>query len=76
MKSMIVKSDKEEIIMKPTFEQFKEYLEIQNSGVTNMFDIRTIMEISYTGLTKEICHYIMQNYCDLETEFGITIDDV
>lgn len=62
--------------MKPTFEQFKEYLEIQNSGVTNMFDIRTIMEISYTGLTKEICRYIMKNYCDLETEFGITVDDV
>ena len=62
--------------MKPTFEQFKEYLEIQNSGVTNMFDIRTIMEISYTGLNREICRYIMKNYCDLEEEFGITIDDV
>ena len=62
--------------MKPTFEQFKEYLEIQNSGVTNMFDIRKIMEISYTGLNKEICRYIMKNYCDLETEFGITVDDV
>lgn len=62
--------------MKPTFEQFKEYLEIQNSGVTNMFDIRTITAISYTGLNKEICRYIMQNYCDLEEEFGITIDEV
>ena len=62
--------------MKPTFEQFKEYLEIQNSGVTNMFDIRTIMEISYTGLNKEICRYIMQNYRDLEEEFGITVGDV
>ncbi len=62
--------------MKPTFEQFKEYLEIQNSGVTNMFDIRTIMAISYTGLNMEICRYIMKNYCDLETEFGITVDDV
>ena len=62
--------------MKPTFEQFKEYLEIQNSGVTNMFDVKTIMAISYTGLNKEICRYIMQNYCDLEEEFGITVDDV
>lgn len=62
--------------MKPTFEQFKEYLEIQNSGVTNMFDLRKIMAISNTGLNREICRYIMKNYCDLEEEFGITIDDV
>lgn len=62
--------------MKPTFGQFKEYLEIQNSGVTNMFDLRKIMAISNTGLNREICRYIMKNYCDLETEFGITVDDV
>lgn len=64
------------ITQRPTFDQFKEYLEIQNSGVTNMLDVKTIMAISYTGLNKEICRYIMNNYCDLEEEFGITIGDV
>lgn len=62
--------------MKPTFEQFREYLKIQNSRVTNMFDIKAIMSISYTGLNREICRYIMQNYCDLEEEFGITVENV
>ena len=60
----------------PTFDQFRNYLEIQNSGVTNMFDVRTVCELSYTGLTKEICFYIMKNYSDLEEEFGITVEDV
>lgn len=59
--------------MKPTREQYVEYVAIRNSGVTNMFDIRFICDISETGLTKDICLYIMQNFADLADEFGVDI---
>lgn len=59
--------------MKPTEEQFREYVEIRDSGVTNMFDIRHIVSISNTGLDKDICVYIMQNFTDLAIEYGVDI---
>ena len=40
---------------KPTKEQFKDYVRIQMSGVTNMFAIRNVCEASTTGLTTDIC---------------------
>lgn len=54
--------------MKPTKEQFEEYLEIRDSGVTNMFDINYIITISETGLTKDICLYIMKHFDELVDE--------
>lgn len=59
--------------MKPTKEQFEEYVEIRNSGVTNMFDVRFICDISATDLTKYICLYIMQHFVDLSEEYGVAI---
>ena len=59
--------------MKPTKEQFTEYISIRNSGVTNMFDIRFITDISMTGLDKPICLYIMQNFMDLATEYEVEV---
>ncbi len=56
--------------MKPTKEQFEDYVRIQKSGVTNMFDIKTVCRLSYEGLTKDICFYIMDNYEELEEEYG------
>jgi len=53
---------------KPTVAQFKEYVEIRNSGITNMFDLRYIVNKSKTGLTKPICLYIMQNFSKLMKE--------
>ena len=47
--------------LKPTREQFEEYVEIRDSGVTNMFDIRYICSISDTGLTRENCLYIIMD---------------
>jgi hypothetical protein len=43
-----------------TKEEFEAYLRVQKSGVTNMFLITAVAELS--GLTREKCLYIMQNY--------------
>ena len=59
---------------KPTKEQFKDYVRIQMSGVTNMFAIRNVCEASTTGLTTDICLYIMDNYEKLMEEYGVRID--
>jgi len=61
--------------MKPTKEQFKEYVFIQYSGVTNMFDVKTVCDLSDTGLTKDICIYIMRHYNDLLKEYNIDFSD-
>ena len=55
--------------MKPSKEQFKDYIRIQISGVTNMCDIKTVCALSWTGLTRENCLYIMRNYSDLRKEY-------
>jgi len=55
--------------MKPTREQFIDYVRIQKSGVTNMFDITTVCMLSHTGLTKDICFYIMDHYMELRGEY-------
>lgn len=55
---------------KPTKEQFKDYVFIQKSGVINMWAIKTVCDISTTGLTTDICLYIMEHYSELEEEYG------
>lgn len=57
--------------MKPSQEQFEDYIRIRNSGVTNMFDISTVCAISGTGLTRDICFYIMDHFDELCTEYGV-----
>ena len=59
--------------MKPTKEQFEEYVSIRDSGITNMFDVRYIMDISDTGLTKPICIYIMEHFRELAEEYDVDI---
>ena len=58
---------------KPTKEQFKEYVAIRDSGVTNMFDVRFITDISVTGLDRGICLYIMEHFEALAEEYGVKI---
>lgn len=55
---------------KPTKEQFEDYVRIQKSGVTNMWAIRTVCDLSTTGLTTDICLYIMDQYSELKEEYG------
>ena len=59
--------------MKPTKEQFEEYVGIRNSGITNMFDVRFICDISSTGLEKANCLYIMKHFAELAEEYGVAI---
>lgn len=56
---------------KPTKAQFKDYIRIQMSGVTNMFDVNRVCMYSRTGLTREICQYIMQRYSELRKEYQV-----
>ena len=58
---------------KPTKEQFEDYVAIRNSGVTNMFDVRTVCGLSETGLTRELCLYIMSNFMELAKEYEVDV---
>ena len=46
-----------------TKQQFKAYLQVQMSGVTNMFDLRNVTAL--TGLNKNQCLEIIENYSEL-----------
>jgi len=47
---------------------FIKYLDVQKSGVTNMFDVRNVMAL--TGLSKEQIIYIMENYNELDKKYN------
>ena len=48
-------------------EQFEAYVDVQESGVTNMFDIRTVGNLS--GLEKEEIMTIMKSYGELKEKY-------
>ena len=58
---------------KPSREQFEDYVAIRDSGVTNMFSIPTVCNLSTTGLTYKNCIYIMDHFTDLAAEYQIEI---
>ena len=49
--------------MNITQEQFESYVDVQESGVTNMFDVRTVS--AHSGLDKQEIIYIMGHYSEL-----------
>ena len=49
--------------------KFLTYLKIRDSGVTNMFDVKRVIELSDDVLTKEDCLDIMQNFRKYEGKF-------
>ena len=49
--------------MKITQEQFESYVDVQESGITNMFDVRTVS--AHSGLDRQEIMYIMKNYSEL-----------
>lgn len=57
-----------------TKEDFESYVRVQRSGVTNMFAVNLVSELS--GLTKEKIFYIMEgdNYRKLSKKFKIIKD--
>ncbi len=50
-----------------TKEDFEAYVEVQKSGATNMFAIKTVMALS--GLDKEVIFTIMDTYSELKEKF-------
>ena len=60
-------------VEKPTKEQFQSYVDVRDSGMTNMFDIRTVCALSEEILTKENCFYIMKHFSELAEEYGVEI---
>ena len=50
-----------------TKEQFEAYVDVQMSGITNMFDVRTVGQLS--GLEKEEILEIMKNYGELKDKY-------
>ncbi len=59
--------------VKPTKEQFEDYVAIRNSGVTNMFHVTMVCELSTTELSKENCFYIMKHFDELAKEYNVDI---
>ena len=57
-------------IFKPTEKQFRDYLDIQGSGIVNMTSIKRVCEASETHITPDICLYIMNHYSELREEYG------
>ena len=51
-----------------TREQFEAYVDVQESGVTNMFDVKTGGELS--GLEKEEIITIMKSYGELKDKYN------
>ena len=50
-----------------TREQFEAYTDVQESGVTNMFDVKTVSQLS--GLEKEEIMTIMKSYGELKEKY-------
>ena len=50
-----------------TKEQFEAYVDVQMSGITNMFDVKTVSPLS--GLEKEEILTIMQSYGELKDKY-------
>ena len=55
--------------MEITQEQFKAYVNVQMSGVTNMFDVRTVSAL--TGLDRNQITTIMSNYRELDKKYNV-----
>ncbi|WP_181965887.1 hypothetical protein [Anaerofustis stercorihominis] len=53
--------------MNVTKEQFKAYEDVRRGGITNMWDVKFVSELS--GLNREKIDYIMDNYDKLYEKY-------
>lgn len=60
-----------EDLPKPTKEQFSAYIDVQMSGVTNMWDVTAVIAYASEPLTQDICLYIMKHYAELKEEYQL-----
>ena len=51
-----------------TQEQFDAYVEVQESGITNMFNVSVVSD--YSGLSRQDIMTIMSNYSELQKKYG------
>ena len=54
--------------MEITKKQFNSYVTVQESGITNMFNVSLVTDL--TGLTKDQCIDIMKNYEEYSKKFA------
>ena len=66
-KKLNINNNKVNKMEKITKEQFEAYVDVQESGVTNMFDVKTVGILS--GLEKEEIMTIMANYGQLKEKY-------
>ena len=59
--------------MKPTKEQFEDYVYIRDTGITNMWAVDTVCAMSASGLTRDVCMYIMKHFEELAEEYEVAI---
>ena len=51
-----------------TQNEFDAYLDVQESGVTNMFNVSVVSD--YSGLSRDKIMEIMKNYGELKERYG------
>ena len=51
-----------------TQDEFDSYVEVQESGITNMFNVNVVSD--YSGLSRDKIMTIMKNYSDLNDKYG------
>ena len=51
-----------------TQDEFDSYVEVQESGITNMFNVNVVSD--YSGLSRDKIMTIMTNYSDLNDKYG------
>ena len=51
-----------------TQDEFDSYVEVQESGITNMFNVSVVSD--YSGLSRDKIVTIMKNYTDLNNKYG------
>ena len=51
-----------------TQDEFDSYVEVQESGITNMFNVSVVSD--YSGLSRDKIMTIMKNYTDLNDKYG------
>ena len=54
--------------MNITQDEFDSYVEIQESGITNMFNVSVVSD--YSGLSRDKIITIMKNYGELAFKYG------
>ena len=55
-------------ITQVTQDEFDSYVEVQESGITNMFNVSVVSD--YSGLSRDKIMTIMKNYSDLNDRYG------